>query len=208
MKKETSPAKDIKIYALGFIGLVTPILIFFGLNLGYGECFAIGSYVTSSQNFIKPINSSLLALFQPSYALLFTYAISFFWFLGGLIFLSFSISSVFVRSWSSRKKILAVCGLTGYILTYAWIGFNPPQHQIEYALHSKISIGYSPPQVIKVLSSQNICHDDTTNDDVLEAYIPADWENDSTYIITFHFTKNKLQNFTIDQQRWYDEIKK
>jgi hypothetical protein len=128
-------------------------------------------------------------------------------FLGGLIFLSFSIASVLIKSWPRRKKIVAFCGLIGYVFTDAWIGFNPPQRQIEQALHSKIPNGSSSTQVIKVLSSQNICHDNAAVDNVLDAYVPTNWESDTMYIITFHFINDKLRNFTIDQKGWYDYSK-
>jgi len=207
MDKEISPAKSIKSYALGLVCLLAPILLFFWMNIGYGVFFAVGNYIVSSQHFVKPINSFFLAFLQPGNALLLTYALIPLWFLGGLIFLSFSIASVLIKSWPRRKKILSFCGLAGYILTDVWIGFNPPQRQIEHGLHSKIPNGSSSTQVIKVLSSQNICHDAAAVNNVLDAYVPTSWESDTTYIITFHFTNDKLHNFTIDQKGWYDYSK-
>ena len=204
MDIEISSAKNLKFYALGLVCLLAPISIFFWMNIGCGVFFAVGNYIVSSQHFVKPINSFFLAFLQPGNALLLTYALIPLWFLGGLIFLSFSIASVLIKSWPRRKKIISICGLAGYVLTGAWIGFNPPQHQIEYALHSKIPNGSSLTQVIKVLSSQNICHDAAAVNNVLDAYVPTNWESDTTYIITFHFTNDKLQNFTIDQKGWYD----
>lgn len=191
-------------YVLGFLCLLAPILFFFWVNIGYGCFFAVGSYILSSQHLVQPIGSIFLTLLQPASVFLLTCALILLWFLAGLIFLSFSISSIFMRSWSHRKKLLACCGLAGYVLTGAWIGFNPPQHQIEYALHSKIPSGSSSTQVIKVLSSQNICHDDAAVDGDLNAYVETHWESDTSYIITFHFTNDKLRNFTIDQKGWYD----
>jgi len=87
--------------------------------------------------------------------------------------------------------------LIGYLLSFAWIAFNPGQHEIEYALHSKISTGSSPAQVIKVLSSNNIDHGDINDKGILVAYIPFDYSVHEHYIITFHFTNDKLRNFMV-----------
>jgi|GEM_PF-4210681 len=191
-------------YILAFLCLLAPILLFFWANVGYGCCFAVGSYILSSQHFVKPIGSIVLALLQPVSAFLLICAMVLLWCLVGLIFFSFSISSIFIKSWPYRKRLLACCGLAGYLLTGAWIVFNPPQHQITYALHHNIPDGVSSTQVIKVLSSKNICHDDAAVNGNLNAYVETHWESDTSYIISFHFINDKLRNFTIDQKGWYD----
>ena len=97
----------------------------------------------------------------------------------------------------SPQENFFICALIGYLLSFAWIAFNPGQHEIEYALHSKISTGSSPAQVIKVLSSNNIDHGDINDKGILVAYIPFDYSVHEHYIITFHFTNDKLRNFMV-----------
>lgn len=204
MDKELSPAKDIRFYALGFVLLLAPIIIFQCLGLAEGEFFAIGSYVISSQSFVKSIISSLTTLLGSGNTYLLDIVITLLWFLGGIVSLVFSILSIFVRSWSHRRKLAAICVLAGYILTYAWIDFYPPQRQIEYALHSKIPSGSNPEQVAKVLSSQGIHYYVALDRGIISASIPYDNEGEITFFLTFQFTNKRLRNFNVVREDWDD----
>jgi len=208
MREEISPSKNIKIYALGFACLLTPILISFCIQIGWGEFVAVGSYIISSQSFIQSIISFLVSSLGPGYCFLLAITVILIWLAGGVFSLVFSILSLFIKKWSYRTRIIYVCLLAGYILSYAWIKYNPPEQQIKFALHSKISRGFTRAQVIKVLSSQNIYFGDNSDKTMLEAYIPNDWQNEHTYLIDFYFTDNKLSRFTVaTQQELYDRHK-
>jgi hypothetical protein len=198
MDNEISPVNDIKLYALGLVCLLAPILISFCLNLGVGGFLAFGSYIVSLQKFVKSTISFLLSASLGRDLCVWLWVIvGLTWFIGGVFSIVVGIASFFMKKWSSRVRIIYICMLAGYLLLFAWIIFNPPVHQIKYALHSKISTGSSPAQVIKVLSSNNINHDDINDKGILVAYIPFDYSVHEHYIITFHFTNNKLSNFMV-----------
>jgi len=197
MDKEISPATSVKFYALGVVCLLTPTLILFCLILGDGKFLAFGSYIISSQNFVESIISFLLSSLGREFCGFLWVVTGLIWLFGGIISCFVCISNCLRKTWSHYIRVIFVCTLTGYLFSYAWIIFNPAQRQIEYALHSKISTGFSPAQVIKVLSSNNIDHDGINDKDVLKAYIPLDESMHETYIITFHFTDGKLRNFIV-----------
>lgn len=198
MDEEISPAKDIKLYALGLSCLLAPILISFCLNLGVGGFLALGSYIVSSQNFVKSTISFLLSSSLGRDVCVWLWVIvGMTWFIGGIISIVVGFASFFMKKWSPRARIIYICMLAGYLLLFAWILFNPPVHQIKYALQSRISAGSSPAQVIKVLSTQKINHRGINDKGVLEAYIPFDDSLHETYIITFHFTNDNLRNFIV-----------
>lgn len=198
MDKEISLAKDIRFYALGLVCLLSPILISFCLNLGVGGFLALGSYIVSSQSFVKSTISFLeSSSLSRDFCVWLWVIVGLSWFIGGIISFVVGLSSFFMKKWSSRARIIYICMLAGYLLLFAWIIFNPPVHQIKFALQSRISAGSSPAQVIKVLSTQKINHGDINDKGVLEAYIPFNYALHETYIITFHFTNDKLRNFIV-----------